>query len=349
VLAQSPLSAAGPARDAEPTTTAAPLVSLELGHSSGNPSAMASRWHILPLERRPGCVPPLLVKYSIDTKAGYNVYLTDLTYVWSEVLGRRQIIARGLEEDTSIDPSEDASQLQILLEKVQVAFEGAEGTFLELLPRKGGDGLVLRANAALPSPLRPLVWQIYLDPSPPQVLTEMLVLPLLGYHLALRDEVESLVRQVKSKDHVIGKLMDKVELSGMDISSIFPGIVGLDTGKKGDRREKAGKLVRGLGPFNEGSWMGEMKARARASKSGDEVIETIFGSVGAGPFAVEDREITKVGPINKWWQNIDTPLRGQNAGPKTVSTTARRNQPPESGSDDEFQVSLIRYRLSVYG
>src|SRR5579862_2354312 len=207
---------------------------------------MASRWHVLPLDRRPGSVPPLLAKHSIDTKTGYNVYLTDLACVWSEALGRRQIIARGLEEDTSIDPSEDASQLKILLEKVRMALEGAEGTFLELLPRKGGDGLVLRANAVLPSPLKPLVWQIYLDPSPPQVLTEQLVLPLLGHQLALRGEVEALIEQVKSKDHVIGKLMDKVELSGMDLGSIFPGIVGLNTGKKGDRREKAGKLVRGL-------------------------------------------------------------------------------------------------------
>src|SRR5439155_22548586 len=118
----------------------------------------------------------------------------------------KQIIKRGLEEDTSIYPSEDASQLKILLDKVRIAIQGAEGTFLELLPREEGDGLVVKANVTLPPPLKPLIWPIYLEPSAQELLTEMLVLPMLGYHLALRDGVESLVGQVKSKDRVIDKL-----------------------------------------------------------------------------------------------------------------------------------------------
>ncbi|KAI9781292.1 MAG: hypothetical protein M1839_006085 [Geoglossum umbratile] len=299
---------------------------------------MPSSWHILPLESRPGSVPPLLVKYSIDAKTGYNVCLTDLTCIWSETLDRRQIIRRGLDEDTSIDPSEDASQLKILLDKVQTAFQGTEGTFLELLPREGGEGLVVKANVALPSPLKPLVWPIYLEPSPPQILTEKLVLPLLGYHLVLKDEVDSLIGQMKSKDHVIGKLMDKLELSGVDIGSIFPGIAGLATGMKGGRWEKAGKLVRGLGPFNEGIWMEEMKARVIGIKSEDEILRAIFGSGGAGLPAIEDREITKFDPTNNWWENLNVLPRGQNAGPRNIpAATDRRKKTPEDGSEDEFQ------------
>ncbi|KAH0538983.1 hypothetical protein FGG08_004432 [Glutinoglossum americanum] len=298
---------------------------------------MGSRWHILPLECRPSSVPQLLTKYTFDIKAGYTIYLTDLTRVWSEVLDRRQIIKRGLDEDTSIDPSEDASQLKILLDKIQMTFQGAEGTSLELLPREGGDGLVVKANAALPSPLRPLIWPIHLELSAQEVLTEKLVLPLLGYHLALKDEIQSLIGHVRSKDHVIGKLMDKIESSGMDLGSIFPGIAGLSTGKKAGRWERAEKLVKGLGPFKEETWAEEMRARVGGAKSEREALDSIFGSNGAGPFDILGGEIAGADRASSWWENLDAPPRGSGARPEKIPTSGRKKaQTPESGSD-EFQ------------
>ncbi|KAH0565365.1 hypothetical protein GP486_001248 [Trichoglossum hirsutum] len=295
---------------------------------------MALRWHILPLDRRPRSVPQLLANYSFDVNVGYTICLTDLTRVWSETLGLQQIIRRSLEEDISIDPSEDDSQLKILLDKIQAAIQGAEGTSLEFLPHER-DGLVMEVNAALPSPLAPLIWPIRLGLSAQELLTEKLVLPSLGYHLDLRDEIESLIGQVKSKDRIIGKFMDKMEMSGVDLGTIFPGI---SMGKKSGQLEMAQKVVRGLEPFKEETWRKEMRGRARETKSKKEVLDTIFGSNEIGPFAAIGREIIGADSASNWWENLDSRSKGGSAEAKKVSTSGGAEaQATESESSNEFQ------------
>jgi len=71
-------------------------------------------WKPLHLSASAGAHLPALLISEAFTAASYTVHLTDLTYIWSECLDRRDIIRRSRAEDTSIDPS-DNEQLQILL------------------------------------------------------------------------------------------------------------------------------------------------------------------------------------------------------------------------------------------
>ena len=79
---------------------------------------MASSWQLLPLYFDSLKETPLLSRSSFQTQS-YDIFVTDLTSVWSESLDRRQIIRRALNEDTSIDPSQDSTQLKILLDKIK--------------------------------------------------------------------------------------------------------------------------------------------------------------------------------------------------------------------------------------
>jgi hypothetical protein len=301
---------------------------------------MASTWRVLPRISGSAGSPRLLVKSSFDTKTGYAIYVTDLTYIWSETLDRRQVIKRGLDEDTSIDPSEDANQLKILLDKLQKVIEGADGTSTELLPGDGERRMVLKLTASLPYPLKPLIWPIHLKPSTQECLTNHLVLPLVGSQVVLKDEVSSLLGQIKNKDHVIGKLVDKMESSGMDIGSVFPAAAGL-TKRKGSGWAKAGKLVGGLGHFDEAEWRRDLLAHSRPSMSREEVIEAVFSSVEQGGSSVENLVIPSTAPEN-WWEKLSALAKPNVRGSEQASTNggkrASKPQTPVKDSDDDFEV-----------
>ncbi|KAI9717871.1 MAG: hypothetical protein M1812_004398 [Candelaria pacifica] len=207
-----------------------------------------SSWSILPLPRSES-LPILLVKCQFGS-SDYTIYLTDLTYVWSETLDRRQIIRRALNDDTSIDPSEDAGQLKILLRKIEDALRGEQQTSLQLRYAGKGKALLLSAVAPLPAPLHPLIWTMHLEPSSQEAVTSELVVPSLIVQLTQGSQISSLLGQIKEKDHVIGRLLDKLESSGVELSSVFPGTAGLKSGKKGSGREAAAKYVKGLGVFD---------------------------------------------------------------------------------------------------
>ncbi|KAI9812971.1 MAG: hypothetical protein M1832_006450 [Thelocarpon impressellum] len=141
---------------------------------------MTSDWRALPLPQNGDARPSLIVKCRF-TKSSYVVHLTDLTRIWSESLDRREIIRRALNEDTSIDPSEDSEQLRILLQKIQGAINGDEGTTLHLDERGPGE-VRLNVQSPLPEPLKPLRWPIHLSTCSPEVLTNELLLPVLAEH-----------------------------------------------------------------------------------------------------------------------------------------------------------------------
>ena len=116
-------------------------------------------WHILSPATGDG-QPTLLIKHDIQ-QASYSVYITDLVHTWHESLDRKGVIKRALQDDTSIDPSEDASQLKILLAKIESSLKGQDGTSLQLTAK--GDDLILHAHCILPSPLDGLQWRVELS------------------------------------------------------------------------------------------------------------------------------------------------------------------------------------------
>ena len=240
---------------------------------------MASVWFTLPVLNGDGPQSRLIAKAAF-THTSYSVHVTDLTQMWSESLDRRAIIRMALNEDTSVDPSEDSEQLRILLEKIHGALKGDAGTSLRL--DKPADGhLRLVVNSPLPEPLKPLQWSLCLSLASSKQFSAELVLPTLAGNVRQRAQIDSLLDRLAQKDHVIEKLIDKLDSSGVHAGMVFPGIPGAKAGKHRPTRDEAGRFVKGLAAFRESDWAREWQHEPEFADDPKRVIESLFGVSGS--------------------------------------------------------------------
>lgn len=297
---------------------------------------MRQNWQKLPLENHEGC-PPLYVSYSTDSK-GYEVFLTDLVYVWSESLNRKQILANAIEYETSIDPSQDDDQYNVLLQKIGDALNGKDKTTLSLCSRRNEDGLRLITKTKLTSPLDPLTWTIILSHLPQDAFSKHVFLPVLRGATTYEVRTQSLIEKLKEKDWALGKLFDKLESSGIDLSTVFPPLTGMRKhGRKGSAFSQASKLIKGVAPFDETSWNAEFTEQ-NSNDPVDECIIKAFSESDCTPGAA-----TLKNEKDDWWTQIcesQDAVTGAAPVRKAPSNT-KPKQPAEeipTESEDEFEV-----------
>ena len=241
---------------------------------------MSSSWKLLNPKENQKTTTRFLVKYDFGP-ASYTVFLTDLTFLWTETLDRRQIVKRALNLETSIDPSEDAHQMQLLLRHVREALEGLDHTAVTVHGKGDADKLTLAASIALPSPLPPLEWPIHCIKASQAEFTTEFVLPCLHSCSLAKLQVKSLLQHMKDKEHVFGKLIDKIQSDGTDLGSIFPGAPRGKVGSRPNAREIAAKSVRGLAEFEESQWQRQFAASSAVSNI-DDLLSSVFGSDAIG-------------------------------------------------------------------
>lgn len=242
---------------------------------------------------------PLLFK-SETTATEYTIYVTDLVQLWSESLKRKAIIKRALELDTSIDPSEGTDQLLLLLHKLSDALDGRNGTSLSLAEEPDGE-MALEATASLPSSLPPLVWPFHLRPAVQEILSSELVVPCLRDLLHSEHQVSSLLTQLKEKDHVINRLVDKLRSIGVELSAIFPSAQS-HRGSKASTEDLVLNSVKGLRNFNEKAWKGTLKTSSESDLDQEELLRNVFGrevvhtsrvKPGASPGEQSDHDVAQ--------------------------------------------------------
>ncbi|KAL1880893.1 hypothetical protein Plec18167_003428 [Paecilomyces lecythidis] len=299
---------------------------------------MPPTWRKLPLPEKDG-LPPLLFKY-ISSSQGYKIYLTDLTYIWTERLNHKQVLQRAEEEAASIDPSEDAEQFKVLLQKVEDALCGAEGTSLTLNAGAKSNSLELTTKSQLPAPLHALQWTLYMTRGPQSSLTRELLLPLLIEEASRERRQKSLLDHLKEKDWVIGKVFDKIESSGLDLSTVFPGTAGLRAGKRGTTRAQAEKLIRGVAPFDEKSWKNETSKDSVDTELAPKLVEELSNNTGSS-------DLRSLKPASDaWWEDVTVGSRApQSRGEKkevpqkepAPSSKKGKDTKRDEDSDDEFQ------------
>ncbi|MCJ1421071.1 hypothetical protein MMC32_007433 [Xylographa parallela] len=239
---------------------------------------MSSQWSRLPVIH----VSPLLVKHDISSSA-YTIQITDLTHIWTESLDRRQIIRRALDENISIDPSEGPSQLMKLLQEIEKALKGQPDTSLKIQYLAQHESITLEATVVLPNPLPHLIWCFRLSCASQELLTSNLLLPCLSELLHARLEAASLLTHIKEKDHVISRLTEKLEASGVDLTTVFPSAAPSRRSKT-NARELVLASVKGLNEFNIHNWRNEVK-----TSTGDTDIEILCNQVfGTGSSTVYD-------------------------------------------------------------
>ncbi|KGO71898.1 DNA double-strand break repair and VJ recombination XRCC4, N-terminal [Penicillium italicum] len=281
---------------------------------------MPSKWQRLHLSQKG--LPPLLFRYTWN-RQGYEIHITDLTYIWSERLPHKAITKRAEENATTIDPGEDPEQLIVLLEKIGEALQKGNESAL-LSSGTPPDSFEITTTTKLPSPLKPLKWSLKLSKEPLSSLTINLLLPLLREEAEWESRQRSLLGQIKQKDYVLGKLFDKMEILGVDLGSVFPSAAGSRTSRKAITRPEAAKFVKGIAPFEEQTWLAAKGVSHEAglatnllheiSESGDSHdLDTFIQSQG------------------EWWHQLA----------RVSETSAREASPIEEGiSNDEDRNKL---------
>ncbi|KAL5361950.1 XRCC4-like factor-domain-containing protein [Aspergillus floccosus] len=302
---------------------------------------MSAPWKKLHLSRTTGS-PPLLYKY-ISTPSSYELYMTDLTNIWSERMSRQAILKRADKDDTTIDPSEDSEQFGLLLQKISDALQHAPGSSTTLHHRSLGS-LELNTSIKLPAPLEPLRWTLYLSKEQPSSTTAHLLLPLVEAEVDREFRQKTLIDQLHKKDWILAKLFDKIEAVGIDLSTIFPGISGLRSGRKGTTLAQAAKYIKGVAPFGEQAWLDEASKSSPGVDLASNILMEISGTGGtesAGKLHL---------PPDAWWEDISTiedhadrsspPRQKETPKPQHKVSNDDLEMETDSGGatdDDEFQ------------
>lgn len=307
---------------------------------------MLSKWHRLTLSQED--LPPLLFQYSAD-RQGYGVYVTDLTSIWSERLSHGEILGRADKTATTIDPSEDYEQLDVLLAKIGEALRG-DGGSATLNSGSDANSLELFTSNKLPAPLKPLQWSFDLAREDQSSLTEKLLLPLLKEEAGWESRQRALLDQLKQKDWVLGKLLDKAETLSVDLGTVFPGAAGLRPGRRGSTRSEAAKLIKGIAPFDESAWLAESESKPGSLGLAANIIREISGLHDSSQ--LEGLHLAQ----DKWWAVLQqrsetsivkakesTPDEVQSkiskAPAKPLHVALKRDEGSATESeDDEFQV-----------
>ena len=315
---------------------------------------MSSYWKALKLSSNDSQTPPLLVKSEFGL-SHYRIYLSDLTYIWTESLERRQIVKRALNEDTSIDPSESGDQLQLLLQNIQNALGEVKGATLSLCKSGLSQELILRTTTPLPGALKPLVWPFHLMSAPQHLLTAELLQPCLSYQFITKAQIASLKQLIKDKDHVISRLTDKMQSDGTALSKIFPGASGLRSGANLDFRESASKFVKGLGEFDDEEWQKSFRNSSQIPSNLLEIFSQVFCSDLENIPTLDLKNID-----GTWWQNLRNEDSQQPSAldyfdvntfqrPQSPAHLARDSKDFENRrvNDAGFQVYLLRPNCST--
>lgn len=273
--------------------------------------------------------------------------MTDLTSIWSERMTRQAILNRADETDATIDPSEDAEQFKMLLQKIRDALQNAPGSTATLLQHHGSttdtSSLELVTTTKLPAPLEPLKWSLRLAKEPPSATTTKLLFPLVEAEVSRASRQQTLIDQLSKKDWVLGKLFDKIEAVGIDLSTIFPGISGLRAGtgsRKGTTLAQAAKYVKGVAPFDEQAWLEEFQKLSPDADLASNIYAEVSGS-----------EETKLRPPpDAWWEDLSaaesdyprlrSPIRHDSPKPEPKPSKSDVDMDTDTGAeteDDEFE------------
>lgn len=294
-------------------------------------------WRPLPTPTSTGIDLPALLISTIFLKDAYTVHLTDLTHIWTESIDRKAIIRRSHDVNTSIDPSSGPGQFDIFLKKVQLGLNGSPNTSLALTIGSADEGrpnLEIGVTVDLPGGLAPLEWPIQLSEAEDATIKSYLIMPLLRAQHMQHKEIEGLREVIRDKDHVIQKVVDKLETMGTDLGQIFAQAASRP-GRKGEWNKDR---VKGMAAFDQDKWRKGLHADQPRDFSA--LLEETFGSHQEGSFAslIPTDAVTK--DEKEWWGSIsgltvnlgDGKISTNRDSKKTRNNAAKRAQASPSPS-----------------
>ncbi|KAF2968305.1 hypothetical protein GQX73_g5259 [Xylaria multiplex] len=315
---------------------------------SSESSESSPKWYPLPVFP----MLPTLLASTRFSESSYTLYVTDLTNVWVEKLDRRGILLRSLQENISIDLAYgDSEQWAVFLSKLRAAFDPTSSdhrlTSLSIATATDPhpnirDGLILHVTCELPKPLDALKWPVHLIKCPPASLASELVLPLIQEHYVRRREAEDLMSQLKEKDAVISKLLDKLSIMHVPLELIFNSL----SAKRAITRAAAEERIKGLSPFDEVRWRSQ-----RSIQSPHNSLDLLHGVFNDPSFSLTtDTDLGVSDTLNDWWTKLGSRFHVASKSDRITSREEQTKQASESrasprdidGGDFQVQVTPTR-------
>ena len=277
----------------------------------------------------------LIGKWSFD-ETGYVVQLTDLSRIWANTASKDDILRHATESGSSIDPSQDDEQLDIFLGKIKSALDGEEGTTLTITNADQQDKPTLSLDicAPLPKPLKPFKWSVNLVRQPAHHLETELVTPLIVQASNLKHQMQRLIDELHDKDRVIAKICDRLETSGNDLTTVFPGVSNVKTSRKKGQKEQLAKYVKGLEDFDEVAWRKGQSLGHDNDELDEHDIDAIFQDL-------PNRSSTRTTVDTKdaeWWKGLGKGSRMKPASKvsdTSHSQTIRGSEQNEAGFESQ--------------
>lgn len=296
-------------------------------------------------------LPALLVSACFG-ESSYTIHITDLANIWVEKLDRRGILLRSLQENTSIDLVDAGpEQWAVFLSKLTAALDPKSPdhhlTSLSISNddnSKDHDCIKLHVTCELPKPLADFKWPIRLTKCQPVSLTSELVLPLIHEHYVQRREADDLKSQLKEKDALIKKLLDKLSTMHTPLELIFNSL----SAKHGTTRAAAEERIKGLAPFDEEKWRSQRGQEG--ARDATALLRSVFGdskfSCAANP------DLGASDTLNDWWTKLGSVPHAAsrteaNSLPEEPTEAMRVgiDSPVATGNED-FQVQATPARRS---
>jgi hypothetical protein len=256
-------------------------------------------------------------------------------------LTKKQILARAAEEDTSVDPSEDAGQYSVLLQKIGDALRGVKGSKISLTRSAKEHDLELVTTTKLPDPLPQLEWTLRLSRLPQSALTRRILLPLLQGEKDHAARLQSLIDLLKEKDWALSKVFEKIESSGVDLSRAFPGLSGMRAERRGaSALTQVSKVIKGVAPFDEKAWNSRFGDQKSGSDLGVNIATELDAASSDGSwYAAESK-------LEDWWTRLECLGSTSGKGPSKKRASPPPPKRPQQAvedeemeeSDDDFQV-----------
>lgn len=248
-----------------------------------------------------------------------------------------------MNEDTSIDLTEGSHQYIILLDKIKAAFDPSDPDHSQtsLVLAAEGQDLVLHITCILLGGLRPLKWPVQLTKCPLTSVSSHVVLPLIQTQYSRALEVADLIANLKEKDIIINRLVDKLEATGTGLENVFNAF----SGKRKITRAIAEEKIKGLAPFKENEWKAQISQNDEAHEDVSALLHDVFGA--SGPMPSAGLQLDATGELIDWWIKLESdPIQAVKPQQRTQASKASPDQPPKvsqvsDDEDDDFQVQAM--------
>ncbi|KAF7506883.1 hypothetical protein GJ744_011124 [Endocarpon pusillum] len=312
------------------------------------PTSMPA-WRRLPIADSNEFLSSLLFFTFKRDEGGLDLSVTDLVHIWRAVkTSKSELKEEAVKTRCSIDPTEDEEQYEVLLNKLEEAISGSHGSQVGLVGHSENsmpERFEIETSIPLPTPLGTLQWSFRMVRQGPSALTRELVVPALRVIDASRRREADLRRKIKDKDHVIAKLMDKIEGSGIDLTMVFPGFAGA---RKGLSARQAAQVVPGVKAFRVEEWGADLK-------DGDdggfrEIVDTLKDEgtgtvVWRAPRAAAGEGVDGDRPERGWRHtSVTEPKRNQQTS--IHQPPFHNNDPDSSESSSGGNIRRLGHRLS---